>query len=303
MNDYFIKNIEIENYKCFKNFKADGFKRVNLIGGKNNSGKTAFMEACFINIHLNTSRALASFITTRYQIDLYSKLFVEVGIKYIYNFLHNEAKKYQNYSLETNIIKKTIQYNEDDILIENDNTFFIDSIKTSTKLLEKYYSKIIENRLENKIDEFVNKFDSSLDSFRIISSEAKCSLKTDGKFYNINEFGDGLHKYVTFICLLYGIKNTVVFIDEMENGIHYSQFDDLWNIILTISKERNIQIFITTHSKELIDSYNRITKKLNDKDTSFIEFGKDKDNNIKANVMDFEEFNRNIEIGNGVRGW
>jgi len=51
MNNNFIKNIEIKNFKCFKDFKADGFKRVNLIGGKNNVGKTAFMEACWININ------------------------------------------------------------------------------------------------------------------------------------------------------------------------------------------------------------------------------------------------------------
>lgn len=48
MNEKFINNIEIKNYKCFDNFKADGFKRVNLIGGKNNVGKTSFMEACLI---------------------------------------------------------------------------------------------------------------------------------------------------------------------------------------------------------------------------------------------------------------
>jgi len=49
--EHFIKNIEIKNFKCFENFKAEGFGRVNLIGGKNNVGKTAFMEACSINIY------------------------------------------------------------------------------------------------------------------------------------------------------------------------------------------------------------------------------------------------------------
>jgi AAA15 family ATPase/GTPase len=50
MNNHFLTEIEIEQFKCFENFKAEGFKRVNLIGGKNNVGKTAFMEACFINV-------------------------------------------------------------------------------------------------------------------------------------------------------------------------------------------------------------------------------------------------------------
>ena len=49
MSEHFIKEIEIKNFKCFKGFKAEGFGRVNLIGGKNNVGKTAFMEACYLS--------------------------------------------------------------------------------------------------------------------------------------------------------------------------------------------------------------------------------------------------------------
>jgi len=36
-----IKDIEISNFRCFEHTKIEGFERVNLIGGKNNSGKTA----------------------------------------------------------------------------------------------------------------------------------------------------------------------------------------------------------------------------------------------------------------------
>lgn len=52
--DNHLTNIQIKDFKCFKDFEADGFKRVNLIGGKNNVGKTAFMEACYVNVHSNT---------------------------------------------------------------------------------------------------------------------------------------------------------------------------------------------------------------------------------------------------------
>jgi len=49
--EHFLKYIKIKDFKCFVDFKAEGFKRVNLIGGKNNVGKTAFMEACYVNIY------------------------------------------------------------------------------------------------------------------------------------------------------------------------------------------------------------------------------------------------------------
>ena len=44
MENHFIKNVEFENFKCFEKLKVKELKRVNLIGGKNNIGKTSFME-------------------------------------------------------------------------------------------------------------------------------------------------------------------------------------------------------------------------------------------------------------------
>jgi len=40
-----LKEIGIENFRCFGTSTFAGFQQVNLIGGKNNVGKTAFLEA------------------------------------------------------------------------------------------------------------------------------------------------------------------------------------------------------------------------------------------------------------------
>jgi len=45
MKNHFIKNITLQNFKCFQNLHLEGLENVNLIGGKNNVGKTAFLEA------------------------------------------------------------------------------------------------------------------------------------------------------------------------------------------------------------------------------------------------------------------
>ncbi len=92
MNEHFIKNIEIKNFKCFKDFKAEGFGRVNLIGGKNNVGKTAFMEACYIS---NSKRNLYNIITRRYVSDIFWDLWNEVGKKIIDNFIKEKIKSYE----------------------------------------------------------------------------------------------------------------------------------------------------------------------------------------------------------------
>ncbi|NJK72937.1 MAG: AAA family ATPase [Microcoleus sp. SU_5_6] len=43
-----LKEIEIQNFRCFEHIKISGFERVNLIGGKNNAGKTALLEALLL---------------------------------------------------------------------------------------------------------------------------------------------------------------------------------------------------------------------------------------------------------------
>ncbi len=50
-----LKEIEIQNFRCFEHIKIFGFERVNLIGGKNNAGKTALLEAIFLNVAPDSS--------------------------------------------------------------------------------------------------------------------------------------------------------------------------------------------------------------------------------------------------------
>lgn len=43
-----IRSFEVKNFRCFRQLKVENVERVNLIAGKNNVGKTAFLEALFL---------------------------------------------------------------------------------------------------------------------------------------------------------------------------------------------------------------------------------------------------------------
>ena len=43
-----LESLRIRNYRVFKDLKVDGLHRINLIAGKNNSGKTSLLEAIFL---------------------------------------------------------------------------------------------------------------------------------------------------------------------------------------------------------------------------------------------------------------
>ncbi|WP_446384963.1 AAA family ATPase [Coleofasciculus chthonoplastes] len=43
-----LRDLTIQNYRCFNNFHIDGLARVNLLVGMNNCGKTTLLEAVYL---------------------------------------------------------------------------------------------------------------------------------------------------------------------------------------------------------------------------------------------------------------
>ena len=60
MNDIQIPNISISNFKCFKEFSIDSFKRFNLIFGKNSVGKSNLLEALYLYSNMFRSDTVIS---------------------------------------------------------------------------------------------------------------------------------------------------------------------------------------------------------------------------------------------------
>ena len=83
MENHFVKNISFENFKCFKKLEFDGFKRVNLIGGQNNVGKTSFMEG--VNLSVYSEDALKLHINIRQMIKIRQN--DDIDIDFFYTFV------------------------------------------------------------------------------------------------------------------------------------------------------------------------------------------------------------------------
>ena len=325
MSEHFIKEIEIKKYKLFKDFKAEGFGRVNLIGGKNNVGKTAFMEACFLSANSINLEYLAGALINIWFIRNYIECedapeveqlieqFNNINIRTNKNYLmikidSNDGKIFYNF----NINKKIIKQNKKDFSVNEKytkNIGFLDNTGITYEEIVELYEAIQENDREEELNKEINRFDSNIEKFKIFKDIPKIKLKNLEKYIELKELGDGLKEFISIISAIYSSKNGYLFIDEIANGIHYTNLDRLWEIILTLSKEQNVQVFATTHSIECIESYARVSKKLledkkiDKEDIAFIEMGINKYDKPRAIVMDSERFFDELEIGNEVRGW
>jgi len=323
MNEHFIKNIEIRNFKCFKDFKdfkAKGFNRVNLIGGKNNVGKTAFMEACYIN---SRSMNIKNFIGSLYEIKYMREnlnILDDNNIKNVRKFIersnginissniNNSSFKIQEeegiklYDFKFN--KQHIHVNMNDFSYEIDsinNIVFIDSFGLSNGNIINIYSAIQKKDKEAFLNTILKEFDNSIDAFKIIDDFPQC--KVNDQWLEITELGDGARHIISIVTALFQSENGYLFIDEPENGIHYTQLDKVWEIILNLSKEQNVQVFATTHSKECIESYARVAKKLEDKEITYTILSRLKNGGIHAGVYDSSMLVNTIEQDHELRGW
>ena len=319
-----LRKIEIRNFKCFDDFGIDKLKRVNLIGGKNNVGKTAFMEACYVNVHAQTLESfldalidIKSFRDTMNILDDRNRgksIDVNKTIEHSNNIATRSNINIAEYSIKKeNGIKEHVFKFANQTIIVNAKDFYPDTVHNirNIEFIDNYglndndiialYSSVQKKDKEAYLNNAINTFDNMIEAFKIIDEKPQC--KVNGKYLELSEFGDGLRQYISIICALFSCEDGYLFLDEIENGIHYTQFDRLWQIIFNISREQNVQVFATTHSKECIESYARVSAGQDDDDIGFLEFGRDTKGTVKALSIGNEQLVSEINSGNGVRGW
>ena len=78
------------------------------------------------------------------------------------------------------------------------------------------------------------------------------------EYLPLNFMGGGFRRYFSILVPMLGHNSECVFIDEIENGLHYSNLSKLWNALIQFSVRNNIQLFLTTHSLETMESLKNV---------------------------------------------
>ena len=112
--------------------------------------------------------------------------------------------------------------------------------------------------------------------------------------------GDGVNKLLFMILAIIQNPNSLILIDEIETGFHYSMYQKLWSVIATAAKENNCQIIATTHSYECINGVvEGINRKSLEDDFCFYRI-EHKDNENKAfrysGALLYSAVNTNMEV-------
>jgi len=107
---------------------------------------------------------------------------------------------------------------------------------------------------------FIKKVDNTINDIRLSEeSEVKRFIVDSSKFLEenleITNYGEGLQRIFEIALSFAYAKNGIVCIDEFETAIHYTLLIDFTKFIQELSQIFNVQVFLTTHSKEAIDAF------------------------------------------------
>ncbi|MDR0760485.1 MAG: ATP-binding protein [Treponema sp.] len=89
--------------------------------------------------------------------------------------------------------------------------------------------------------------------------------------------GDGFCRCLSIILVLATFKNGILLLDEIENGVHYSIQNSLWQAIIKAVAKFNCQLIATTHSFEMISAFSKSAAHEGFKDVSYTRLEKEKD--------------------------
>ena len=134
-----------------------------------------------------------------------------------------------------------------------------DSLKNSSGTVFQV-DRIIKSRKKDELLKYLQVIDKDIKEIYINDEEIFVEKEALKEFIPISSIGDGMVLALDIITSLILVDDfRLILIDEIERGIYYKNYRKLSEIIIELCKDdENIQLFITTHSKEFLEVFNEV---------------------------------------------
>ena len=70
----------------------------------------------------------------------------------------------------------------------------------------------------------------------------------------LGSMGDGIRRMLALTLAVSKSRNSVLLVDEIDTGLHYSVMSSMWKMIIESAARNNTQVFATTHSQDCLTS-------------------------------------------------
>ncbi|UQA55621.1 AAA family ATPase [Polyangium aurulentum] len=263
--------LEIERFRGFAKLSAEDLGRVNLIVGKNNTGKTSLLEAITLlaNPGLIQSlpglfRANAGFVDERFYRWLPKHDAAEAETV-LSAQAQRETRRVVLVKGEAGnpawpMLESAWQGKELALWCSKDlRRLDVHAVSVQHRspdaLVDAFAESVRAPEDERQMEALLNAVDPRIRSLRLDAVASKPFIVVDVGLREripLSQAGQGIYRLVAILSELLGNKPDICFIDEIENGIHHSALPTVWNGIAEVAARLDIQVFATTHSRECL---------------------------------------------------
>lgn len=287
-----FNSVNIIQYRKLHNIQISNLSRVNIFAGGNNTGKTSLLEIFFLFTRLNSFKSVIDLerFRGRFYQDFPTKWFNKIFVDSI-----NIQAEFNDIMCSVNIIKKETNEDIDkshyltsivtDANVNGDNfsstihlfdnkdpefyyeksqflcqATFSSPYRYDGQLLKRAHAKAVQEKYFDEIMLFINEnLDKNIEKIEMISidneSRFMVSSTNNDVAIDITKYGEGLQRVFEIALLMGYSRNGVICIDELDSAIHKNLLVKFTEFIQKLAQRFNVQVFLSTHSKECIDAF------------------------------------------------
>lgn len=134
---------------------------------------------------------------------------------------------------------------------ESINSVSLSSYNLNFNLIS-IYEELVKIGRKEVVLTAVKLFDERINSIEATKEGLFIGYNHLANMVPISMAGDGVQKYLSIALYAFHPFTDIILIDEIENGLHFSAHQKLWNCIFVSAKELGKQFFISTHNKETL---------------------------------------------------
>lgn len=303
-----LDSLHIKNFRCFEDLTIPSLGRVNLIVGKNNTGKSTLLEAVYVYANGGQEHVIDEILLKRGDVHLIKEDYSSFARPYLFHnnklpsttinslkigciseensvqivpeFLIEEIKKkYNNQDLinscsnfatpiENNIYLKVINIKNNKLLHKPQSLAPI-SVSPTNLVSDNDLALIWENIFldmdESILKSALQTIEKNIVNIAFIHTKnstkeriSAVKIQNMKKAIPIKSLGDGMSRLLQIFLYALQASGGFLLIDEIENGLHYSIQEEVWEKLFKLAKELDIQVFATTHSQDAIKAFSKV---------------------------------------------
>jgi AAA15 family ATPase/GTPase len=285
-------SFHIGQYRKLNDIDIKNIKRINIFAGGNNKGKTSILETFYLlsqlndlNTYFDLEKFRGKFSNEFHSVWMDKNFISHIDLAGQFNDVASSLEIKNEVTTED--VEKTgylstivadakvgdldlsssihlysnkepeLRFTSSKILCR---AAFTSPYRYNSTLLQTAHTSAVKEGYFDKVKDFIReKLDPSIKNIELVSDagENRFMVSTDDsdKPIDLTKYGEGLQRVFEIALLLGYCRNGILCIDEIDSALHKSLLVDFTQFIQDIAHQFNVQIFLSTHSKECIDAF------------------------------------------------